>query len=109
MSALPTPFWTTADLKNLLLSNLGYNIDITQLTAGSLEGSFRLKKVGELFFINIRSNQALLFFGTVHQLHHLAADEGQQRPFSAGSAFIATKSVAMALIKVKFIILFLRI
>ena len=83
MSALPTPFWTTADLKNLLLSNLGYNVDITQLTAGSLEGSFRLKKVGELFFINIRSNQALLFFGTVQpSFISLAADEGLCRDHS---------------------------
>ena len=76
MSVISESCRTSADLKHCLLFHLGYDVDITQLTTGSLECTLRLKKVGDLLFLNIRSNQSLLFFGSVQSKYiTLACDE----------------------------------
>lgn len=65
---------------SVLLAQIGYIVDIVQISSGSLYGTFRIKKVGELAILHIYSSQSLIFFGDYRpEFITLAFDEGGNR------------------------------
>ena len=65
------------------MREVGFVVDITQISSGALLGSFSIKKLADLTLLHIASNQSLLYFGAFRpQFITLAFDEGPNREHS---------------------------
>ena len=65
MRALHSTFQSAGELKNLL-STLGFNVDIVQVTPGIMRGEIRASHHPEALAIEIQSNQGLLVTGNAN-------------------------------------------
>ena len=65
------------------MREIGYEVEITQITPGTLSGSFVINRINDIAFLHIASNQSLLYFGSYRpQYITLAFDEGINREHS---------------------------
>ena len=76
MRALHSSFQSTSELK-YLLSKIGFNVDIIQVTAGFMRGQIRASYHPNAFAIEIQSSQGLLVTGNANpNLINIALERG---------------------------------
>ena len=77
MRALHSSFQSTSELKDLL-SKIGFNIDIIQVTAGFMRGQIRASYNPNAFAIEIQSSQGLMVTGEANpKMINIALERGQ--------------------------------